>query len=74
MDNQYTSLDLLPIIYRELSPEELGPIFSVLQIDEKLKREFLRMKAAKQSLPQLQLEPTDATISNILAYSRARVS
>ena len=74
MDAHYTSLHLLPIIYRELPPDQLDPLFKALQLDERLRAEFHKLKAAKLALPALSIEPAQKTIDSILAYSRAVAS
>jgi hypothetical protein len=73
MESPY-NLHLLPVIYRELNPDQLDPIFEALKIDERLRNEFLRLKVAKAALLPLNLEPSDACISKIMDYSRAMAS
>ncbi len=57
-------------LYHETSPEETKEIDKALLCDSQLQRQYQEMAAIKNDLAAAHLEPSDATIKNILHYAQ----
>ncbi len=57
-------------LYLETSAEETKEIDKALLCDSELQRYYLEMVATKKELDDARLEPSDATIKNILHYAQ----
>jgi hypothetical protein len=62
---------LIKFLYRETSAEETKEISKALMCDAELQAMYNELKAAIGELDRDQLEPSSATVLNILAYSRS---
>jgi hypothetical protein len=66
----FTQHDLMRRLYHETSAEETKEIDKALLCDSQLQRQYREMAAIKKELDAAQLEPSDATIKNILHYAQ----
>ena len=56
-------------LYHETSAEETKEIDKALLCDSQLQRQYQEMIALKKELNDVELEPSDATVKNILHYA-----
>jgi anti-sigma factor RsiW len=66
----FTQTDLIRYLYQETTEEEKKEIEKALQRDPELKTLFTELSAVRKELECAQLEPSEATVRNILDYSR----
>ena len=57
-------------LYHETSAEETREIDKALLCDSQLQRQYQEMAVLKKELDQVRLEPSDATVKNILHYAQ----
>jgi len=57
-------------LYHETSAEETKEIDKALLCDSQLQRQYQEMVALKKELSEAQLEPSEATVKNILHYAQ----
>ena len=69
MDDAYTYHQLVSLLYKELSQEQVVQTFDMLRTDNQLRESYASLRAAKAELPQVLFEPSAATIQAILDYS-----
>jgi len=70
MIKTFTRHDLMKRLYHETSAEETKEIDKALLCDSQLQRQYQEMAALKKELDEAKLEPSDATIKNILHYAQ----
>lgn len=70
MIKTFTQHDLMRRLYHETSAEETKEIDKALLLDSQLQRQYQEMAAMKKELDEAKLEPSDATIKNILHYAQ----
>lgn len=56
-------------LYHETSPEEAKEIDKALLCDSELQRQYTEMAVLKKELDSAQMQPSDATVKNILHYA-----
>ena len=66
----FTQKDLIKFLYHETSEEESKEINNALKCDSELQALFNELKATIAQLDDAQLEPSAASVLNILSYSR----
>ena len=71
MNKNFTLNDLILLAYNETGEKETVDILEAINNDDNLFEEYLSLLEEKKLLDQLQQEPSESTISNILNYSRA---
>ncbi|KXK23805.1 MAG: hypothetical protein UZ12_BCD005002447 [Bacteroidetes bacterium OLB12] len=69
MTKTFTQNDLIRFIYRETSEEETKEINKALLCDSTLQAQYNELNAAYKQLNQAKLEPSAASIQNILNYA-----
>jgi hypothetical protein len=57
-------------LYLETSEEETKEIDKALLCDSELQRQYKEMVAMKKQMDEIQLNPSDAVIKNILHYAQ----
>ncbi len=57
-------------LYLETSAEETKEIDKALICDSQLQRQYQDMAALKKQLDEVQLQPSDSSIKNILHYAQ----
>jgi hypothetical protein len=70
MTKTFTQHDLMRRLYLETSAEETKEIDKALLCDSQLQRQYQEMVALKSELDGAQLEPSDATVKNIIHYAQ----
>ena len=70
MIKTFTQHDLMRRLYLETSAEETKEIDKALLCDSQLQRQYQEMAVLKKELDQVRLEPSDATVKNILHYAQ----
>lgn len=70
MITTFTQHDLMRRLYHETSTEETKEIDKALLCDSQLQRQYQEMVALKKELSEAQLEPSEATVKNILHYAQ----
>lgn len=70
MIKTFTQTDLIRYLYRETTEEEKREIDRALVRDGKLKALYNELRAAIKDLDEATLQPSEATVFNILNYSR----
>lgn len=70
MTKTFTQNDLIRFIYRETSEEETREINKALLCDSELQAQYKELNATHKQLSQVKLEPSAASIKNILNYAR----
>ena len=72
MIKTFTQTDLIRYLYHEITEEEKKEIDKALICDNELMACFKELSQTKESLNDVALEPSNATILNILSYSRSK--
>jgi len=57
-------------LYHETSAEETREIDKALLCDSQLQRQYQELIALKKELNEVQLQPSEATVKNILHYAK----
>jgi len=70
MIKTFTQNDLMRRLYHETSAEETKEIDKALLCDSQLQRQYQELVALKKELNEVQLEPLEATVKNILHYAQ----
>lgn len=70
MIKTFTQTDLIRYLYHETTEEEKKEIDRALVRDGKLKALYNEVRAALKDLDEATLQPSAATVFNILNYSR----
>ena len=70
MIKTFTHNELIQYVYNELPAELTAPLEKALQTDHTLAENCAELLASKRTLDKLRPEPSAASISNILTYSR----
>lgn len=70
MTKTFTQNDLIRFIYRETSEEETREINKALLCDSELQAQYKELNATHKQLTKAKLEPSAASIQNILNYAR----
>lgn len=70
MTKTFTQNDLIRFIYRETSEEETREINKALLCDSELQAQYKELNATHKQLTKAKLEPSSASIQNILNYAR----
>jgi hypothetical protein len=71
MIKTFTQTDLIRYLYQETTEEEKTEIDNALICDNELMAVFKELSTMVQELRGSELEPSAATVQNILAYSRS---
>ncbi|MFZ6010104.1 MAG: hypothetical protein ACOYXT_07110 [Bacteroidota bacterium] len=71
MIKTFTQTDLIRYFYRETTEEEKKEIDKALICDSELMALYNELCAILKEMDESQLEPSSATILNILSYSRS---
>lgn len=71
MIKTFTQTDLIRYLYQETTEEEKTEIDKALICDSELMALYKEMTQMIQELSGSDMEPSDATVQNILAYSRS---
>ncbi|MCC6834054.1 MAG: hypothetical protein IT213_03630 [Cytophagales bacterium] len=69
MTKTFTQNDLIRFIYRETSEEETKEINKALLCDSNLQAQYKELNDAYKQVDQAKLEPSAASIQNILNYA-----
>ncbi len=70
MTKTFTQNDLIRFIYRETSEEETREINKALLCDSTLQAQYTELNDAYKQVDRAKLEPSAASIQNILNYAR----
>ena len=70
MIKTFTQNDLMRYLYHETTEKEEQEISKALLSDTELRKLYASMLALKKDLDKAQLEPSPATVLNILSYAR----
>ena len=70
MIKTFTQNDLMRYLYHETTEKEEQEISKALLSDTELRELYASMLALKKDLDKAQLEPSPATVLNILSYAR----
>lgn len=70
MIKTFTQNDLIRYIYRETSEEETREINKALLCDSSLQAQYNELNDAHKQVDRAKLEPSAASIQNILNYAR----
>ena len=57
-------------LYLETSPEETKEIDKALLCDSELQRQYNEMAAMKKQLDDVQMQPSESAVKNILHYAQ----
>ena len=71
MIKTFTQNDLMRYLYHETTEKEEQEINKALLTDTELRNLYSSMLAMKNEMDKAQLEPSPATVMNILNYSRS---
>ena len=71
MIKTFTQNDLMRYLYHETTEKEEQEISRALLSDTELRELYASMLALKKDLDKAQLEPSPATVLNILSYARS---
>lgn len=72
MIKTFTPNDVIRYFYNETSAEENEAIAKALIINADLLEVYMNLKQSAEKLDELQKEPSEYVINNILNYSKAR--
>ncbi|MFM7485402.1 MAG: hypothetical protein ACKO13_00640 [Cytophagales bacterium] len=67
----FTQNDLIRLLYQETSEEETKEIKKALLCDSELQAQYNELKVSIDALSEVQLQPSFASVLNILSYSRS---
>ena len=70
MTKTFTQNDLIRFIYHETTEEEAQEINRVLSFDRELQLHYRELLLTKSNIEKAQLEPSSASVENILRYAR----
>jgi hypothetical protein len=70
MDKDFTSNDLVRLIYSEVSPNEAADLRQAMKTDLNLKEDYIEMREALAMMPKATFSPSKNAIQNILRYSQ----
>lgn len=70
MIKTFTQNDLIRYLYHETTEKEEQEINKALLADSELRAMYTSMSAIKKEMDNAQLEPSPATVLNILSYAR----
>ena len=70
MTKTFTQNDLIRFIYQETTEEEAQEISRALNFDQELQLLFRQLVISRSALDEAALEPSSASINNILDYAR----
>ena len=70
MTKTFTQNDLIRYLYHETSATETTEINKALICDSELQEQFKELTATKSQLDTVRLQPSPASIGNILSYAR----
>ena len=70
MTQNYTLKDLVKVVYKEATTEEMFAIGRDLESDFSLREEYAALNEAAQALPKVTFAPSERCIQDILRYSR----
>jgi hypothetical protein len=71
MIKTFTQNDLMRYLYHETTEKEEQEISKALLSDTELRELYASMLALKKDMDKAQLEPSPATVLNILSYARS---
>lgn len=69
MDKNFTSENLVQLLYNETSVKEAQEIKDAMRSNENLREEYHELRDAYMALPKATFSPSKSTIQNILRYS-----
>jgi hypothetical protein len=69
MDKNFTSNDLVRLLYSEVTPNEAADIRQAMKADINLKEDYNEMREAFAVIPKATFSPSRNAIQNILRYS-----
>ncbi len=69
MFEQYTSDDLVQMLYLELPLEAAAALRQAMAADHRLAARFASLRKAKRAMPKVTFDPSPAVLSRILQYS-----
>lgn len=72
MIKTFTQNDLIRYLYHETTEKEEQEINKALLADSELRAMYTSMSAIKKEMDNAQLEPSPATVLNILSYARSK--
>ncbi|MEM1326622.1 MAG: hypothetical protein AAGI23_11740 [Bacteroidota bacterium] len=70
MHNNFTTNDLIALLYNELDTSRRLSLYEALEEQPALMAEYQELMSAKQQLPKALFSPSDKAISNILAHGQ----
>jgi len=70
MTKTFTQDDLIRFLYHETSEEETKEINKALLCDNELLEQYKELNATSKQLNTIKLQPSQASIQNILNYAR----
>ena len=70
MIKTFTQTDLIRYLYRETSEKETREIDNALICDSELRALYNELCSMKASMDEAHIEPSSATVLNILSYSK----
>ena len=69
MDKNFTSNDLVRLLYSEVTPNEATDIRQAMKSDINLREDYNEMREAFVVIPKATFSPSRSAIQNILRYS-----
>ena len=72
MIKTFTPNDVIRYFYNETSEEENEAIAKALIIDAELLEVYMQLKQSTEKLDEIQKEPSECVINNILNYSKSK--
>ncbi len=74
MTQNYTLEDLVRLVYKDATTDEVFALSRAMESDYALREEYHELKDASKTLPKVTFSPTDSCINDILQYSRRTAS
>jgi hypothetical protein len=71
MIKTFTQNDLIRYLYHETTEAEAREIDNALVCDAELRQQYASLCAMKRNLDEAELQPSSATVLNILSYSKS---
>ena len=72
MIKTFTENDLMRYLYKETSEKEDKEISKALISDSELREQYQELLAVKNQLDRVQLEPSSASVLNIMSHARSQ--
>ena len=70
MINNFTSHDIVKLVYSELNQEDSRQLLRIINNDPLARKEYNGMKAMKKQLDDLERKPSKSCTNNILQFAK----